>query len=276
MLRLCVVGMLLFLSSFGVAFADDLLSSDTSDPSDFPVTIDLTKTFRTITPWTLTISLDDQEDQNENGPGLRFCFTHEGKRSCPRIIVPDCTVLADKSPCDDDKVPLYFEKLFGVESVQPRYGAPLLVILAGSSGAGGPYQPYGPIVFAYRRSDKFERIFTDTRSGNTNGETQVIVDGPLAGYIAEDSLTSNWPYAYFINVYAPTANGYYKQVLGYAGRSHEDDGNSLGVIDAEMPEIMKRLGVWRTGQALPVPANNPLNCTDYTLKNGLEWCGYAQ
>lgn len=279
MLRLCIVGAFLFLSAFSSAWADNLVSDDTSSDSfdlDLPVTVDLTKPFQTVTPWTLTIS-QDQENQDFSGSALRVCFTHEGKQSCSHIIVPDCAVLTENSRCDADPFPSYFDRLFGVESVRPKNGAPLLVLLVGSSGAGGPGQPYGPIVFAYRRSGKFERVFTDTRSSNSNGEARVIEDGPLAGYIVEDSLTyQKWPYPYFITVYRPTATEHYEQVLGYLGRSHESDGNSLGVIDAEIPEVMKRLGVWHAGQSLPVPGNNPFNCTDYILKNGLEWCGYSQ
>ncbi len=50
---------------------------------------------------------------------------------------------------------------------------------------------------------------------------------------------------------------YSARVLRYSGNTrYGKDGNPLAVIDSEMPETLRRLGLWKTGDALPVPAEN--------------------
>jgi len=128
-------------------------------------------------------------------------------------------------------------------------------------------------VFAYQRGkDRFERVFTAVESGNDNSEVRVISNGPLAGDIAEDEETIKWPYPYRILLYRLTVDGHYVKALDYLGRSRWGDGNALGVIDAEMPVLMRRMGVWREGQALPAPVNNVHGCEQIIFKYGLEWC----
>jgi len=65
--------------------------------------------------------------------------------------------------------------------------------------------------------------------------------------------TENPPYAYWITVSRLNPDDNYRQVLHYRSATLYGDGNSLAVIDSEMPNILLRLGLWRPGQPLPVP-----------------------
>jgi hypothetical protein len=94
----------------------------------------------------------------------------------------------------------------------------------------------------------------------------VIVDYP----------TGHAPYPYWIEVYAPRASEEYAQILRYRGRTRYGDHNPLAVADSEMPEILKRLGFWKPGDALPVPSRKPEGCNQLVLRDGEEWCKQFQ
>lgn len=267
------------LGGLSIASAESLLpsygaSASGIDVSEFPITVDLTQPFHTRNAWTLKISYGNSDIFSEDPP-LQICFSSHNKQACVSNIVPDCAALSETSGCFvKDGYQLQFQMLYDVRTVKPKTGRPLLVLDVSSEGGDGPYEPSGPIVFAYNtKTDSFNRVFTDTRSGNTNGDIRVLKSGPLAGDIIADEATSKRPYPYKIILYRPSANGSYHLVLSYLGQSRWGDGNSLGVLDAEMPEIMRRMGVWNASQALPVPSNNPFNCTNYMRKKGIEWCG---
>ena len=55
-------------------------------------------------------------------------------------------------------------------------------------------------------------------------------------------------------------------------RNWRGDGNPLAVIDSEMPETLRRLGLWKEGDALPVPPRMPQRCTLLVMRKGVEWC----
>jgi len=65
------------------------------------------------------------------------------------------------------------------------------------------------------------------------------------------------PYGYWITVNALTPAYTYRQVLRYPSATIYNDGNPLGVIDSEMPNILRRLGLWHPGMSLPVPPHCP-------------------
>jgi hypothetical protein len=41
-------------------------------------------------------------------------------------------------------------------------------------------------------------------------------------------------------------------------------------IDAEMPEIERRLNLWRLGDPLPTPERT--QCKGFEMRHGVEWC----
>jgi hypothetical protein len=65
--------------------------------------------------------------------------------------------------------------------------------------------------------------------------------------------TDDAPYAYWIAVSRLGAGGY-AQALRYRSATRYGDGNPLSVIDSEMPNILQRLGLWRSGSPPPLPA----------------------
>jgi hypothetical protein len=79
------------------------------------------------------------------------------------------------------------------------------------------------------------------------------------------------PYAYAIGVYGLKDGRSYSEILRYRSITSYGDGNRLSVIDAEMPEILRQLNLWKRGQSLPIPERLPQRCT-VTLKKGVEWC----
>jgi len=61
-------------------------------------------------------------------------------------------------------------------------------------------------------------------------------------------------------------------VLRFVSATRYGDGNPLAVIDAEMPNIQQRLGLWKPGQPLPTPTARDKPCTRPTLKRSALWC----
>ena len=46
----------------------------------------------------------------------------------------------------------------------------------------------------------------------------------------------------------------YGRAHGYRSRTRYADGNAFAVIDSDMPELLRRLGLWRIGdRVFPVP-----------------------
>ena len=90
------------------------------------------------------------------------------------------------------------------------------------------------------------------------------------------SCVPEWhaPFRYSIEVHRPTPTGTYRQVLSYKSATRYGDGNPLAVIDSEMPNIQKRLGLWKPGEPLPAPRldGNGKPCANPTLKKTELWC----
>jgi hypothetical protein len=121
-------------------------------------------------------------------------------------------------------------------------------------------------------SDKFERIYAHTTGTNNNEEVRFVPSGPLQGDVISADPTSNAPYGYWIEVNRFTPKRIYRRVLRYRSATHYGDGNSLAVIDSEMPNIEQRLGLLRSGSLLPLPAGEVKHCTRPQLKLGELWC----
>jgi hypothetical protein len=130
----------------------------------------------------------------------------------------------------------------------------LLVQTAGAPGADGDQLIFTQIL-AYRRDlDQFTRIYGRTTGRNNNQDVRFMSSGPLAGGVISAEPTENSPYAFWITVNRLTPGYTYEQVLRYRSATRYNDGNSLAVIDSEMPNIQRRLGLWKDGSPLPLPA----------------------
>jgi len=129
-------------------------------------------------------------------------------------------------------------------------------------------------LFAYdRRKDRFRSVFFNITGRNNNQETRFVESGPLQGAVIVANPANKAPYTYDVEVHRQSSPGdEYARVLKYRGRTGYGDGNPLPVIDSEMPEILRRLGLWKTGDALPVPPRMPAECKRLAMRRGVEWC----
>jgi hypothetical protein len=210
---------------------------------------------------------------------LHFCFQDQSTKSCQEQCFPDGVVLDDRDTCGDGGI-LY--NVYHWLRTYPAIGTPkaALVVADVAWTGGGSGEPTGPIVWRYdQNSNRFRRIFVAIEQPSSNGEVRFIDYGPLAGDVILDQLTRSWPYRYQITVYRLTEAVRYNEVISYAGQSKEGDGNTLAVIDAEMPEIEFRLSIPNSFQKPPVIPSEyvPSTCAGRIyLKQKLEWCDYLK
>lgn len=266
-----------------------------ADPLSFNVvsTTDLTATFHTKAKWSLVVTAEPDDSGISDVVGnLHFCFVRNGKEECPDICLPSGVMLDDSPTClgpdgrqasvpynvFQDSVPYnVFRDVSTYQAVGSGKANLVVARVAWTGGASG--FPSGPIIWAYhRQSDSFSRIFSAVENPSNNGQVRFITGGPLAGDVILNQLTYSWPYRYEIIVYKLLRSAHYVKVLDYKGNSTEGDGNTLAVIDAEMPEIERRLGFWRRGQTLPEISQDeiPSQCTTpLRLQKGLEWCDWS-
>ena len=257
------------------------------DPMDFWVVskADLTRAFDTTTNWNLVIT---QEPHNFLGD-LHFCFVHDGEAVCSLVCAPSGVALGDYPTCVTNGSDTAFNMLVWVSTFRSigRAKANLVVADVARSKKSLSRLPDGLVIWAFhRQSDSFERIFSavqdidfkSTQNGRSEDEIRFISSGPLAGDVVLDRAASFWPYRYEIVVYQLLSSERYVKVLDYLGKATEGDKNALWPIDAEMPEIEKRLGYWEPGDPLPVSpkAASPECKTPVRLQDGLAWCDGSQ
>lgn len=250
------------------------------DPMTYPVVsrTDLTEPFRTKGKWEVVVTQEPNPDELSQGD-IHVCFVHDGKPNCAANNLPPCDVIDAQPRCHVDRTQagdvLHYNIFESVEIFDPKqsFVGPLLVLYVGGNW-GGPGTPLGPSVWRYNpEHDAFREIFVAMRSSNTNGEARFVTGGPLAGSVITSDETIHRPYPYEITVYRLQATGRYREALTYKGATRYNDGNPLAVIDSEMPETLRRLGLWRPGDALPTPGRVPDGCTTFVLRKGEEWCG---
>lgn len=123
-----------------------------------------------------------------------------------------------------------------------------------------------------KQTDHFNRVFLNVTGRNNNEETRFVDSGPIQGDVIVNYPTQSAPYTYWVEVYRAAKSGQYGRILRYRGRTGYSDGNPLAVADSEMPEILRRLGLWKPGDPLPVPANLPKGCRDLVMRHDEEWC----
>lgn len=147
---------------------------------------------------------------------------------------------------------------------------PLLLLRTSSLPSGNGDQAVFTQLFAYRRAaDRFQQVYGKMTGRNRNEEVRYVEAGPLAGAVIAAEPTSDAPYGYWIEVSRLTASYMYRPVLRYRSATHYGDGNSLAVIDSEMPAILQRLGLSRMGSPLPLPKGR---CLHPSLVKHELWC----
>jgi hypothetical protein len=239
--------------------------------SSIIVNMDLSKSFATRSLWHLVGVQGPQIADDAVGPvpgKIQLCLQRNPGRRCDIAVegMPDPIGSARK-----EEEGAHF--LDSAQTVYPRGKslAPLLSIRTSSYPSFNGNQGEYTQIFAYRRTtDSFERIYKFVSGHNENEETRFMSSGRLRGDIVTAVPTDNAPFGYWVTVNRLGADYEYRQVLRYRSATRYGDNNEMPVIDSEMPNIQRRLGLWRPGMPLPLPARG---CAKPRLIKAELWCG---
>jgi hypothetical protein len=248
-------------------------SAALADPAPFapPAPVDLSKAFHTRSSWRLVATQEAQTEDygGEPAPGaLHLCLEKSPGGPC------DAAPLAAPKPAVAPTVDWGPHYLTSATPVYPqgRAAPPLLDVVTASLHAGDGGQVVVTQVLKYDPArDAFERIYRHETGTNNNEETRFIEAGPLKGAMISAEPTPNAPFGFWVTVSRFTPARTYAQALRYRSATRYNDGNPLAVIDSEMPNIEQRLGLWKPGSPLPLPANKA--CANPRLKRSELWCG---
>ena len=245
--------------------------SATPDHGRVIADIDLSKPFASKTAWRFVATqgrqVADLPYPGETAPGVvRLCLkVSEG--SCRTTLKG----LGSHPWTVDDFAEPHFLKAAAIVYPPGRSAAPLLLLQTASVHSGDGDQFVFTQLLAYRAAtDKFAPIYEHETGRNNNQEVRFIPAGPLAGDVIAAQPTDNSPYGFWITVSQLTPDYRYKQVLRYRSATRYGDGNPLAVIDSEMPNIERRLGLWKPGAPLPLPTRG---CANPRLVRMELWCG---
>jgi hypothetical protein len=232
--------------------------------------LDLTRPFATTSPWALVVAQDARPASADlamlgNGSPIVICFV--------KALTPSCTDARGHAAHN------WFDMAYGLDAAAvvftgPGQTRPLLMLQTFSAhGINGNASIRTKLLAYDRKADGFRKVFANVNGGtNNNAATRFVEHGPLRGDVIVDYPTDHAPYRYWIEVYAPAKSGQYARVLRYRGRTGYGDRNPLPVADSEMPEVLRRLGLWKPGDALPVPRRRPAGCDRLVMRRGEEWC----
>ena len=150
-------------------------------------------------------------------------------------------------------------------------GRPVLLVRTASLHAVDSDQLVLTQALAYERdADRFVRVYDHVTGTNNDQEVRYVETGPLAGDVISVEPTRNAPYGFWVSVDALVSGDAATALLRYRSATRYGDNNPLSVIDSEMPNIQQRLGVWRPGLKLPLPAGA---CRRPHLVRMELWCG---
>lgn len=232
--------------------------------------LDLTRPFATTSPWALVVAQDARPPPADlammgNGSPIVICFV--------KALTPSCAEARGHAGHN------WFDMTNGLNAAAVVFAGPgqtrrLLMLQTFSAHGMNGNASIGTELFEYdRKADDFRPVFVNVNGGtNNNAATRFIEHGPLQGDVVVDYPTGHAPYTYWIEVYAPVKSGPYARILRYRGRTRYGDRNPLAVADSEMPEILERLGLWKPGDALPIPRRRPAGCDRMVFRAGEEWC----
>ncbi len=238
-----------------------------------PVSIDLSRVFGTRSAWRFTASeaapIDDPFGSGgDKVPGLvTLCLRRDASGPCDFRLRDKLDVAVSSDLFSEP------HSLEEARIVHPRRtsGRPLLLVRTAGLRSGDGDQLVLTQVLAYARdADRFVRIYLHSTGTNNNQEVRYVDAGPLEGDIISVEPTEDAPFGFWVAVSVPASGSTYKAALRYRSATRYGDGNALPVIDSEMPNIQQRLGVWRPGLPLPLPAGP---CARPRLVRTELWCG---
>lgn len=231
--------------------------------------IDLTQPFGTVSQWTFIAAQEEappDADTEDQGP-LHVCFV--------KGSTPDCS---ENPYHSDGSKDVTVEAPYRLRAGSVVYGGrnqsdPLLFLqLCGVQGGNGNCGIVTELYRYEKGTDHFVRVFKNFTGRNNNEATRFVEQGPLQGNVIVDYPTGNAPFTYWIEVYRANESGTYVRILRYRGSTHYGDGNLLAVADSEMPSLLGHLGLWKSGDALPVPPHMPKGCSRLYMQRDEEWC----
>lgn len=178
--------------------------------------------------------------------------------------------MLDRESSKDWFSDIHYLEVARLEFPDGRAGPPLLH-LQGSSLHSGDGDQRRAIEMLANRPGKggFESIYHEQIGNNHNEEVRYIPTGPLRGSVIAALSPYGPPFSYVIKVSHLTSDYRYKLVLHYRSATLYGDGNPLAVIDSEMPNILRKLGLWHRGDPIPLP---PSPCPNPHLVKSELWC----
>lgn len=234
--------------------------------------LDLRQAFGTRSDWSFSASQE---------PPIPDPFGWTGDEVPGRISL--CLAKASDSRCDarlqerlfdTSDIGLFSERhyLKTAEIVYPHgaAGRPLLLVAVASLHSGDGDQTVLTQALAYRVAiDGFTVVYQHSVARNNNQETRYIASGRLHGDIISVEPASTAPFGYWVSVDRLAWQSGYRRILRFRSATTYDDGNPLPVIDSEMANIQRRLGVWHHGLPLPLPDTS---CPRAHLVHLELWC----
>lgn len=235
-------------------------------PSTVLSDIDLSKPFATRSPWRLVVT---------QGPEVPDSYALDTSMIPGEITL--CVRKAPMGPCDPGIITMprrdwEAHYLNAAKLVYPRGASapPLMLVQTASMHAGNGNQSVFTRLLGYRRQiDRFIPVYQHETGRNNNEEVRFIDAGPIRGSVISAEPTDDKPFGYWVTVNQLGSSDLYRPVLRYRSATHYGDGNPLAVIDSEMPNILRRLRLWRPGKRLPTPAKG---CAKPHLVNTALWC----
>lgn len=241
-------------------------------PSALIADIDLSRPFGARSAWRLIVTqgtpVEDPNYPGEKAPGVvDLCLQKAAAAPCDgRLIAmprPPASLPAD-----------VWEPHFlsTAQVVYPRGASapPLLLVRTASRRSGDGDQAIFTQLLAYRpANDQFVQVYAHVTGHNNNQEVRFVASGPLRGSVVSAEPTEDRPFGFWISVNRPAADYTYTQILRYRSATPYGDGNPLAVVDSEMANIEKRLGLWSPGSPSPLPARS---CPRPRLVKMELWC----
>ncbi len=246
-------------------------AAEPAPPQGEIAALDLSKPIGTRSDWQITATQeppipDPFGPENGTVPGAVTVCLHEAGGPCDAQLR---SRLFDTSDVPAFSKRHYLDRLAVVRS-HGASGLPLLLLVTASLHSGDGDQLVLTQVMAYRRGpDRFVKAYEHWTGTNNNQEVRFMAAGPLAGDIIAVEPAGTAPFGYWITVNVLTSTRGYRPVLRFRSATTYGDGNALPVIDSDMANILGRLGSWRPGLPLLLPATP---CTRPHLRRMELWC----
>jgi hypothetical protein len=274
--RVTLVMMLAIGLTNTMARAQNVAGSPTVHPVHQGTELDLAKPFHTRSAWRFVVTegLPVKDYADNDAPGaLTLCL----RKGLAGACVSEPVTLPLRTITAADPIAWEPHYLITAKVVYPRgpKAEPFLLIVTGSLNSGDGDQLVATQLIACDVDrDAFRRVYGNSTGHNNNQEIRLVTDGPLRGSVISAEPEEHPPYGYWIVVDMLNPAGAYRQALRYRSATLYNDGNSLAVIDSEMPNIERRLGLWKPGDPIPTPSRGGgKSCLKPVLRHTELWCG---